>query len=396
MESKSKMNAHKMLEDIQKKYLELKGLDKPSALNGKLYVDIVRQVLGKDDVSAEISALEKKVNGMVLNTKYQDPYTYSILFDIIQAIEEIKGDIFSGLDLNIEMPYFGSVDFDMFSAEICSSECNDKLIIISDGLFTFANLISKIVVQLFPMEEKDGIQHFSADLEAILNYIENNPEIKLRFFDLMLACLITREPPRARQYALKFDLNDFLSIIRSSFEIFVVAHEYSHSVLGHLDNKNINYLSKFDTIEDSDLKQIFHNWDDEIQADLYGTGLALGIMKKRGIDLYLSMLGIIVCTNSFKLFEKIESFRMGKTNERNISTTHPPGFVREKIIIQKYFGKTDIKLFDMIDKIFESLWEDFTKVFLELQSFFENNFHANIYDIRFAITQNLMYRIFEK
>ena len=209
MKNNSKVNAYKMLEDIQQKYLELKGLNTPIPLDEKSYSDILRQILGKNDVSDEISQIEKELESIVLNTKYQNPHTYSILFKIIQDIEEIKGDIFRGLDLNIEMPYFGTVDFDMFSAEICSSECNEKLIIISDGLFTFANLISKIIVQIFPMEEKSGIQEFSTDIEKILNYIENNLEIKLRFFDLMLACLITREPPRAQPYILNYNLNFF-------------------------------------------------------------------------------------------------------------------------------------------------------------------------------------------
>lgn len=396
MKNNSKVNAYKMLEDIQQKYLELKGLNNPISLDETSYTDILRQILGKNDVSDEISQIEKKLESIVLKTKYQDPYTYSILFDIIQDIEEIKGDIFRGMDLNIEMPYFGTVDFDMFSAEICSTECNDKLIIISDGLFTFANLISKIIVQIFPMEEKGDIQEFSTDVKKILNYIENNLEIKLRFFDLMLACLITREPPRAQPYILNHNLDAFLDIIRSSFEIFVVAHEYSHSVLGHLDDKNIHRISKLESIEDSELNQIYHNWDDEIHADLYGAGLTLGIMKKKGFDLYLSMLGIIVCTNSFELFEKIEVLRFGEKKVRDIFTTHPPGFVRTNFLIQQYFDSLDIELFDTVGKVIEGLWKDFTISFLELQSLIEDKFQMNIYDMPFEITQNLMYHILKK
>ena len=187
-----------------------------------------------------------------------------------------------------------------------------------------------------------------------------------------------------------------MNIIRSSFETFVVAHEYSHSVLGHLDDKNINCKSKLESIEESELNQIYHNWDDEIHADLYGAGLTLGIMKKNGIDSYLSMLGIIACTNSFELFEKIEVLRSGEKKERDISTTHPPGFVRKKFLIQQYFNSSDIKLFDTVDKVIESLWKDFTILFLELQSLIKNKFQMNIYDMPFKITQNFMYHIFKK
>ena len=236
MESKSETTAYQILETLQLKYLALKGKDHVEPLNEGLLENILKQFLQTDDVSRLFPKIKEEYGNIVLHTKYQDPYTYSILYHIVQDIEAIKGDVFKGIDLNIKMPCFGTVDFNMFSAEICSPMCDDKLIIISGGLLTFANLISKIVVQMLPIEVTDKGQQFSTRKEDILEHIENTPEVKLRFFDLMLACLITGEPPKARQYFPPLHLGTFLHMVRISFETFVVAHEYSHSVLGHLDD----------------------------------------------------------------------------------------------------------------------------------------------------------------
>lgn len=395
MESKSETTAYQILETLQLKYLALKGKDHVEPLNEGLLENILKQFLQTDDVSRLFPKIKEEYGNIVLHTKYQDPYTYSILYHIVQDIEAIKGDVFKGIDLNIKMPCFGTVDFNMFSAEICSPMCDDKLIIISGGLLTFANLISKIVVQMLPIEVTDKGQQFSTRKEDILEHIENTPEVKLRFFDLMLACLITGEPPKARQYFPPLHLGTFLHMVRISFETFVVAHEYSHSVLGHLDDKNIHLSANLEPIDEFELKQIFHSWEDEIHADMYGAGLTLAIMRKKGFDLYTSMLGVIVCTCSFDLFDQIESLRSGKPDEIHMSKTHPPGFLRKEMLLQQYFDGMDVELFETIDQALDHLWNDFILFFQKLKGLIEDHFKLSVYDVPFQITQNVMYRMFE-
>lgn len=396
MSAESKSNAYKMLEMIQKRYLALKGLDHPGKLGKTKIESVIKGVMGEineTDVSEVYSALKEHTDSLVLNTKYQDPYFYDILNNIIRDLEGIKKDIFKGMDLNIEMPCFGSVDYDIFSAEICAPDCNEKLIIISDGLFTFANLISKVIAQVFPLKEMDSEQSFSVDIDNVQRQIENNKEIKLRFYDLMLACLITGEPPRARQYFIEFRLNWLLEIIRNSFETFVVAHEYSHSILGHLEDKRINSTSKIDELKDCEFEKIVHSWEEEIEADLYGVIMTLAVMGKKGVDRYMTMMGIIVCMNSLELFDRIEMLRSGNSTDRKMSRSHPPGWVREALVVQKYFDGEEVCLFKTVDTIFSNLWEDFENFFKKLSHMIENATSMNIYEIPFEVTQSILYNI---
>ena len=101
MSTDSKSNAYEVLELIQKRYLELKGLKHPPDLNKKKMEYVLKETMGEIDVSQMYSKVKEKFNSLVLKTKYQDVYTYEILNEIIQNIEEIKRDIFKDMNLNI-------------------------------------------------------------------------------------------------------------------------------------------------------------------------------------------------------------------------------------------------------------------------------------------------------
>lgn len=392
MSSEQKLNAYEFLELIQKKYLELKGRNQPLQFD-KSVEDFIKNAWKDIDVSQMYSVMEEQMHRIIPCTKYQAPHTYFLLYNIIQDIEKIKTDIFKHTDLDIRMPCFGTVDYDIFSAEICAPNCNEKLIIISDGLFTFANLISKIITLAFPFEVTDKYLTISTDMKEIKKYIENHTEVKLRFYDLMLACLLSREPPRAKQYFINHELDAMLSTIRDSFETFVVAHEYAHSILGHLEDKKINSTASIDELRDSEIKEIFHSWQDEVDADIHGAGITLSVMAEKGYDPYVSMIGIIVCVNSFELFDKIEVLRSGNTKERKLSPSHPPGSVREKLIEEAYFEDQDIRIFETIDTIFSDLWNDFVVFYEKFKENMEQIFNIDIYKIPFGITQSIMFHI---
>ena len=391
-----KLSARELLESIQRKYLALKGLDKPVRvkLDEGPYADMLRQLLGKDDISVEASWVEAELDSVVLSTEYQDPYTYHTLFRIVQDIEKIKGEVLEDAGLNVEMPYFGTVEHMAFSAEVCSSQCSEKLILISNGLFTFAHLMAKVVALALPIVEEGERLGFSTKEEDIQRNLEEHPEGKLRFFDLMLACLMTNAPPSARQYLVENRLNMLVNIVRDSFEIFVVAHEYAHAALGHLDDKNIHKTAGLEDIAADDLKQIFHSWEEELEADLCGAALTLRVMGERGIEPYMAMLGIIVCTNSFELFEKIEMLRSGDPEQRKVSRSHPPGLLREKLLEKEIFEDRETVLFETVDAVFGHLWEEFVDFFLKIKAFTEQKLKMSIYDIPFGVLQNVLYHIF--
>jgi len=392
MDNYNKMSAVELLEYIQLEYLKLNGSNVSSMSDvASLMKDFLKVILGKNDVTEEYLYIVDKYKDVVLPTKYQDPITYYMLLDIVKGIDEIKDAVLEGFpSSNTKIPLFGTVNFHVFSAEICTTKCTDKLIIISGGLFTYANLISKVVAQTFPII---GDGEFSTDINKILQHVQNTPNIKLRYFDLMMACLFTNKAPKARQYFINMNLNNLVEVIRHSFEVFIVAHEYAHSLLGHLDDKNINNTVPIETFDDLDVKQIFHNWEDEIQADLLGAALTLGVMNKKGYDSFLAMIGIIVCTNSFEQFDLINALR--SKNEKDLSTTHPPGTLRQSVLIEYFFYESDVKLFPIINSILNNLWSEFVDFHNWLKGKIEEVYNVDIYNMPFREIQNILYEIFK-
>lgn len=401
MDNEREVTAYELLEKIQQKYWELSEDDfyrEEDSFTEEVFLDLAKKIYGEEKASETIALMMKEYNSLVLKTKYQSKWVYQIMVDIMQSIEEIKDQVFKETLINKDMPCFGSVHYGMFSAEVCSPQCSDKLIIISDGLFIFAHLISKVVAQMFPIGEDAG--NFSFDKNRMKEHINNSPEIKLRFFDVMLACLYTNESPKARQYVMHSGWNDMLDLIRDSFETFVIGHEYAHAALGHLENKNINEvkdLEDWDNVDESEIGQIIHNWDEELQADIVGAGLTIQVMRKRGIAPVLGALGIIVCTKSFDLFEKLDCLRAGESPEkkRKFSKTHPPGEVRQRAVIELYFKDEDAELFTAVCDMIDYLWNEFEEFYRMLKSDIIKK-DIDIREVPFFLIQHILYKLFDQ
>lgn len=398
MMSKSKLSAIEFLELVQYEYLKRKGKSTVDTYDFSL--EGITKTFHNNPIAIkyfeEINGLlEEELNNTILITKYQDPLIYKLLSDIFKEINDVKDYVFEGIEIIAkESPIFGTVDFDMFSAEVCRSDCDDILILISSGLFTYANLISKIVVSALPLVGNDRNHNmFSTKSEDVFNNIKNNKNILTRFFDLMLACLYTNEPPRAKPYFINSEYDSFCQIVRHSFETFVVAHEYSHFMLGHLKDSHEKNIIKIDS---SDIEHIYHNWNDELQADLYGAMLTLHIMRSKGYDLHLGMLGIVVCIKSLELFEKLSAMRANSEYDLNeLSSTHPPAYIREKSIINTLFENEENELFSTISSVIDSFWDEFKKFYIIMQDFLEKS-GIDLGEDEFYVIQDLMYEIISK
>lgn len=333
-----------------------------------------------------------------LPTKLQNPLTYSLLKIIIKnlkvIVEENRDSLSQKFKIeNNAFPVFGTVSMGEFSAQICSPEnSEDSLIIFSDGLFGFANLISKVIASCFPyIKDKKGALSFSTDLNKIKSNIKKNNLLIARFIDLMFSYMLQEDPHRAQQYLINKD-NLFLStIIRDSFEFFVAAHEYAHYVLGHLSDSTTEKL--FD-LESEKIEAIAYNWKQELEADELGAYLTILYMGRNRIDSLLSGLGIWVCLSVIEIIEKLKATYEDKDLEFiNFSTTHPPVSVRKDFLIKHYPEiQTAEKLFKSIDYIFEILWDCFYRFFESIKKL-QPKTKIAFRDLNFETIQRLLYKI---
>ncbi|MCH5142444.1 MAG: hypothetical protein J1G07_01850 [Clostridiales bacterium] len=333
-----------------------------------------------------------------LPTKFQNPLTYSLLKDIIKNIKDTVEKNSEELSLKFKIennyfPIFGTVSMGQFSAQICSPKnSNDSLIIFSDGLFGFANLISKVIASCLPcVKDKDGGLSYSTDKNNIKNNIKHDNLLIVRFIDLMFAYMMREDPHRAQQYLIDKEHLYLSELIRDSFEIFVAAHEYAHYALGHLSDSTSEKLFDFSSEK---IEAISYKWKQEFEADELGAYLTVLYMGSRGIDTFLSGLGIWVCLSVIEVIEKLKATYEDKDLDLvNFSTTHPPISLRKEFLIKHYSEiQAAKKFFDSIDYVFNILWNCFYKFFDFIKEL-QQKTKLDISDLNFETIQHLLYKI---
>ena len=104
-----------------------------------------------------------------------------------------------------------------FSAQIKGMGADSKpLMLFSDGLFGFANLIGKIVADALPMVSNENGYTYSCEKEIIQKNLRSNNLLIVRFIDLMLAYLLTNDPHASKPYIIDREHFHLAEIIRDS------------------------------------------------------------------------------------------------------------------------------------------------------------------------------------
>lgn len=122
-------------------------------------------------------------------------------------------------------------------------------------------------------------------------------------------------------------LRIFKTMLTDNAEKFVLAHEFSHAILGHLDRKNLKFKKLALPNGKSSISVIEKNWNDEFEADALA-GLLFFNNFPKNISNQFELLQV-----EMALAAPIMIFELQKAIEKvgNIrSTSHPPAEERIK------------------------------------------------------------------
>lgn len=87
-------------------------------------------------------------------SRYENPYYYKFFNDIISNIHEIKDEFMDCGEL--DMPLFGTVEFDIFYAQIrCPDSDMPPIILFYSGIIQFAHNITNVLTKAFPIQVSD-------------------------------------------------------------------------------------------------------------------------------------------------------------------------------------------------------------------------------------------------
>ncbi len=301
----------------------------------------------------------KMLKKLPTSTPNQFKLDYSILIPICKRIE------FATKKFNLDNPkniVFGTLNTGDVNAISIHVPKGGYIIALDSGVFGFLNLLSKALVQMFPVDLKEL---FSPGEQ---NQIDTNTELEKEglnhFLDLLVAYLITGYPEAAKPYILPRPYMELASKIRDAAELFVVGHEYAHIALGHLDNSEKRRCKLKSGL---DVEKAIVDKEKEFKADALGVLYTLTSTPIRyHSDYILIYSGIDLFFSVFEVIEKALS--IGATS------SHPSASERRKRIRESLengdtefkFVENALKFGEAINLVIKESWKNVEKKFYEL------------------------------
>jgi hypothetical protein len=300
---------------------------------------------------------------------YQNPILYSTIIKYSQKLISSA----ERMDLKINHPIiFGTIPTGIINGVAYRpTEKKGSIILLEEGVWGFANLTSKIIAKVYPMEitGEEGVTFFP-NLHLVEKNLNDNPIIYDRFLDLIYSYIVLGDPHKAEQYFIESPQREFASFFCEQMEMFILGHEIAHVVLGHLDKNEINStkIGKNKT----NTKHI--DWAQETQADLYSIEFIINILEEEQSNSTYFFFGADLFFNCIEVIENaVRILKSGNDEMISINSKHPPTIVRWGILKQSFietvsddFVDSFKELSDSVRYIFQLLWENSRPRLIEL------------------------------
>lgn len=347
------------LEDLQERVHRHYGLPIQEDLE-EIPSEFIQKMLAAGYEESYVQEALKQLKEMRLRVKLSrvSKYETSDWVGLLAMLaDDIEGVIKTSGRPITNRPYFGTLRTGRINAmAIKVPDSPSYVVAFEDGLFGFANLMSKIIAQCFPTLTEGK---FSTDSKDIERHIGDHPEIADRLIDLLFAYFVNGHPHFSKQYFVDSGTATLAGILRNGMEMFVLAHEYGHVILDHFGPSPIEKAK----VGDADVDTLLLNWVQEYEADMFGCWATISVMAGQKFDLYLAYWGIDSFFVCLEIMERALAVLRNDSSDERVSDTHPPIRLRREKILK--YVKANAKdeqqkgiesLCMMTDHLTESVW----------------------------------------
>jgi hypothetical protein len=347
--SDSLVDAVGFLEQIQKEYF--KNRDAGGLIAGEITKDIAAKFNLSPDFLQKIEKAKSEARSKMFS-KFEPLDSFMILLRLTEEIEETLHSL--TLEKQTKKVLFGSLGTGDINGVAIEFENPDYFIVlIDDGVFGFANLLAKALAQCFPLVGSEGdYLQISVELDLVKSRLEEKPDIADRFTQLVLGYVIGGNPHAAPPYLPEKEYVGLLSIWRDAMEMFILAHEFGHASLGHLEGN-----TRAAIVHDG-FNELPMSWQQEYEADQFGLFLTLATLNRRGLEPSLTYAGIEAFFLGLELIEKTLCQLNGVVYDDQGSESHPPAAQRRKSMRDalKHFLEEDqqiaaVRLASILDEV---------------------------------------------
>lgn len=231
--------ARQSLETLERgAYREL-GLPLPDIDTGADFEMMRRYLSSNPDITPQklAEALAQFKDNAVLPRNVVDlsgPPNRSILHQRVKEIEAVL----QGFDPQgrFARACFGTVPGGGLDASSFKVKgCDEYAIVIPEGFFHLTNLLTKLVILLQPLTNTSSGPVFlpSAPFDQLGRL--KHPYVVFRHRDLLEGFFLWGDPKASLPYTKALPFQDRFAYLLVGTELFVLAHEFAHVVLGHLD-----------------------------------------------------------------------------------------------------------------------------------------------------------------
>lgn len=268
-------------------------------------------------------AVGQNENNPVPPTPFEDDEMYSVLQQLYQDVEKVFQKKPPAPPLIGTLPT-GAVN----ALTIRVPRSDETIIVFEDQLFTFALLFCKVASLLLVVEPSEG---GAAHIREEPLSATDASEAGKRLSDLLRAYLLGGAPWRVQPYVLPPLLQMVVAPqLLHSFELFVMAHEFTHAVAGHLHGSESRVL-RFGSQE---VNVVQRNWEKELEADANGM---VAVLADRGVGLRTTWAGGELFLVAVEIIENSLSVVMGRKEAPAGSITHPPAHLRRQATRERVY-----------------------------------------------------------
>lgn len=291
--------------------------------SNEMYLGKLRRELDPHNFAFILNRICEKNKRMP--TDFQDPFYYDMISNIFMSLEEIVQE--NSLEFNGSpicskpIPMFGTVDATGYNAFITS--CDEPLIVFNNDLLIFTDRVQRIftleywlyVNQSLTPRIKEVLTRNFIDMMVCfgcgvdLTYVLAVEACNEDNWDEFRKFNIPKEVISPFSCIYNTQYNRFSDKVRSSAYLWIVAHEYAHLLLGHLDSSGRETVNRY--INGVAVKETSFQWKDEFDAD----SLAASIVMLSD-DVYWKISGIYLALMCINL--------SGFTHKLGVENTHPP------------------------------------------------------------------------
>ncbi|MFC7640158.1 hypothetical protein ACFQX6_03275 [Streptosporangium lutulentum] len=303
-----------------------------------------------------------------------------MLASLQDNIEQTAAARIKGVDLAPLSPLIGYLQTGQLNAVSMRvpGRSGDYLVLFEDEMLLFASKLSKAVAWAIPCGPSDanGMMTFEWGMPPVTERIEARPEVAEQFADIVITYAVTGGVGQAAHHMVPPGYLNLASMMRDSLEYFVLGHEYSHILLGHLDIAE----SRKGVLPASEAEVLAYSWRQELDADWFGMVLSINaLIDHEDQDIPFGFIGISLFFDALDVMDRaVALLQTGDENARQLGS-HPPSDLRKRYLrdfLPQMAGgdpelsedvRTALELADVQSEIIRLLWERTRPILLDLR-----------------------------